>query len=177
MTSKAELLKQRFRHRWPSGVRRELIVLNILNILLPRGFRAVFTGVGSGIARYVNENYDNPLNAFDITVFNEQYEPMAFIEVTGVDRSQDMQKKKGLCIGSWKVFKAEKFNVQDMVWYVHVVTDRVSLRFINYNMLKKHSTFTKLEGLPGTYYCCNQSRWGSIKDFLRWLSTRRVGRK
>jgi len=175
--TRAMRLKKAFSRKWRFGVRRELLVYNIVNMYLPRDFIALLTGIGSGVAEYIEESYSNPLNAFDITVFDYELKPVAFLEITGIRSTSDYDRGKGLCIGSWKVWKAEKFGVQDKTWYIHVLDDRISLRFIPYHTLKKYAVFHTLNegyGVKGEFYCCDQSRWGSIKDFLRWLSTRVV---
>ena len=175
-SSKAKQLKHVFADRWRYGVKRELLVLNILNILLPRGFVAILTGIGSGSNIYVEASYDNPLNAFDIVVFNEEYEPVAFIDVTGVRDARSYDKGKGLCVGSWKLYKSEKYGIQDRTWFIHVLDDRVSLRFINYNMMKKHGKLHRLHegyGVEGQFHCCDSKYWVSPKEFIKWLMVKR----
>jgi len=175
--AKGEKLKQVFADRWKKGVKRELLVWNIINLYLPEDYIALFTGIGSGSGEYVNGNYDNPLNAFDIVVFDKRlWIPVAFIEITGVERASDMAKHKGLCIGAWKIYKAEKFKVTDRVWYIHVLTSKASIRVINHYKLKKKAKFTVLHegyGLYGKFYCLDSKYWDDIDTFLKWLMVKR----
>ncbi len=177
-SSKAKQLKHVFADRWRYGVKRELLVWNILNLFLPDDYIVLFTGVGSGASDYVDESYSNPLNAFDSTIFDKEYRPVAFIEITGVNSVRDYDKGKGLCIGAWKVWKAEKYGVQDKVWYIHVITTKQSIRVINYARLKKHAKFQRLNegyGWHGTFYCLDSKYWGSLEVLIRWLRARSKG--
>lgn len=164
--------KQVFRNKWREGLRRELLVVNILNILLPADFKAVLTGIG-GSAEFIDESHSNPLNAFDITIFDKTMRAVAFIDVTGVRSQHDYEKKKGLCVGAWKLWKAERYNVTERTWFIHVLDEKISLRFINYNRLRKLGSISSLNeayGVTGQFYCCDSHYWLSFKEFRKWLT-------
>ncbi len=175
-SSKAKQLKHEFRYKWRDGVIREWIVKQLLDLIflqkkLP--YRILWTGVGAGNAEHVDENYDSPLNAFDLVIVDEDMKIKAFLEVTGTN---DLCKGEELCIGVWKVFKAERFNVQDKVWYIHVLSSKIPIRVISYARLKKISSFRVLQEtslVHGKFYCSPVNKWGSISDLIRWLRVRK----
>ncbi len=174
--SKAGLYKHEFRYKWRDGVIREWIVKQLLDLVflqhsLP--YHVLWTGVGAGNAEYVDENYDSPLNAFDLVIVNENMKILAYLEITGTN---DLARGEELCIGAWKVFKAERFNVQDKVWYIHVLSGKIPIRVINYRRLKKAAVFRSLRettSVAGNFYCSPVMKWGSIKDLIRWLAVRK----
>jgi len=175
MASKAERLKNLYDGRWDESVQREFFVWNELNGMLnPYGFIVLFTGVGSGAAVYLPDNYSNPLNAFDFTVFDRRWRPVAFIEVTGLRKKKYMIKGKGRCVGAWKVWKAERFNVTGKVWYVHVIDEQDESRYITYRDIKKYGRLTTLPegpGYEGTYYCCTKG-WKKKDALKEWILAR-----
>ncbi len=176
MSSKAELYKREFRYKWRDGVIREWIVKQLFDLIflqknLP--YMVLWTGIGSGNAEYVAENYDSPLNAFDLVIVDENMKILAYIEVTG---TRDLCRGEELCIGAWKVFKAERFNVQDKTWYIHVLSSKIPIRVISYHRLKKISSFRQLQEtslVHGKFYCSKVTKWGSITDLTRWLQVKR----
>ena len=171
-------LKKRYRGKWRVSLRREILTYNILNILLePRGFIVVFTGIGSGSADYIDEYYDNPVNAFDFIVLAPNGEIAAFIDVTGYSDYRDGRIDTKPCILLPKLWKAEQFNIIDKVWFIHFVDSRISLRFIRASALRKYldqrkAELRKLLHGEKPYVCIDQSYCQEPKDFLRWLSTK-----
>ncbi len=175
-SSRAELYKREFRYKWRDGVIREWIVKQLLDLIFMQKnlpYRVLWTGVGAGNAEYVEENYDSPLNAFDLVIVDENMKIMAYLEITG---TKDLEKGEELCIGAWKIFKAERFNVQDKVWYIHVLSSKIPIRVINYHRLRKIASFRQLHETSlvcGKFYCSKTSKWGSINDLIRWLQVKK----
>jgi len=175
MASKAELLKKELGSKWRDGVIREWYVKQLLDLIfwdrrLP--YRVLWTGIGSGSAEYVLENYDSPLNAFDLVIVDDNMRILAFLEVTG---TKDLCRGEELCIGAWKLFKAERFNVQDRVWYIHVLSNKFPIRVINYYRLRKISRFRQLyetSNVKGSFYCSETRKWSPIDSLIKWLRAR-----
>ena len=173
-------LKVSYRGKWGVGVRRELLLLNILNILLPSGFKALATGLGTGTSDYIDGNYTNPLDAFDIVVYKQTdngLEPAAYIDVTGFREEKAAKKQDGralLCIGSWKLFKAQEFGLESRAWAVHIADKRVSLRWIQFSKLSR-SNPERIRLIQGEniYYCLPQEKWHDTSTFLNWLKAAR----
>ena len=166
----AERLKQRYASRWSDAARRELLVLSVLNIYLPEGFRAVPTGLGSLSDEYIPRSYSSVMDAFDIVVLRGDGRIAAYLDVTGVRTASTMQPGKGLCVGLWKIWKAEKYNVKEKTWIVHVLEDHASLRFISLPYLEQHGRETRLYRDEHPLLCLETRKWKTLRQFLAWLT-------
>ena len=102
----------------------------------------------------------------------ETGKPAAFIDVTGFESEQKTRDVGGkqLCILEPKIWKAEKFNVLERAWAVHVADVRISLRFIPLAYIKQHGRRTKLLRDERPYLCLSQQAWRTMRDFIRWLT-------
>ena len=63
--------------------------------------------------------------------------PVAYVDVTGVGSSHGLQAGKGLCVGLWKLWKAERLGVKDRAWFVHVEDDGPRLRWQQLSILEE----------------------------------------
>jgi hypothetical protein len=168
-------LKERYRGEWPDSVRREYLVLAMLNIFLPRRFRARLTGVGAGSTEYVEDRYRDPYTAFDITVYNNG-RPIAWVDVTGVVSSEKMREHhcNGRCVGSWKMRKAREFRVVDRLWFAFVVDDNLAVYWLPAEWLDQmiEAPFVAkchLRKRERLAYCLDSHYWKRFRHFKNWL--------
>ena len=171
-------LKQRYRFKWRVSARRELLVLWLLNHYyeLPRhGLLASLTGLGAGSNELIPRFYNTPEEAFDITVYRvADWKPVAYIDVTGISSPRDLQPGKGLCVGIWKAWKAEKLGLEkSRVWFVHVEDDGPRLRWINLEYLERNAERHRLRSDEKPLLCLASQKWRTTQQFIRWL--REVG--
>ena len=165
----AEALKQRYQGKWRKSNAREYIVKAVLDVLLPDGFTAEITGLGAGSDEYIEGSYSSILDAFDITIYYMD-RPCAFVEVTGVSSPQDAKPKLGYCVGSWKLHKAGKYNVEPMTWIAFVIDSEPTILWKSINAFNGLSVRPqKLYEDEREVYCLPRSRWKRYSDFERWL--------
>jgi len=172
VTLDARALKQRYSAKWRLAARRELAVLNLLNILLPEGYVAVAAGLGTGTTDYLDASYGSPLDAFDIVVLRNG-EITAYIDVTGFwseSKAKTINSGKELCVGAWKLWKAQRFGIVDRAWIVHVADKRVSLRWLPLTVLEAEKHIARLVHGERPYYCLPQQKWKDTSAFIRWLT-------
>ncbi len=174
-------LKQRYRLLWPRSLIREIVVANVLSALLPPGYRVLIVGLGAGLADEVEGWHRGLEDAFDLVVARVEDRgprPLAFIDVTGVHSDEEMVKTvdegRGLCIGVWKLWKAEKYGVLDRTWFCHVTASRVALRWLP--APKAQGRRVSLVKGEKPYICIPARDWLDTRAFIRWLlEVSRVG--
>ena len=172
----AQRLKRRYSSKWRVSARRELAVLNLLNILLPDGFVAIAAGLGTGTTDYLDRSYGSPLDAFDIVVLRGG-EVVAYIDVTGFwseRQAKTINNGKELCVGAWKLWKAQRFGILDKAWIVHVADKRVSLRWLPLAALEGNRHTARLVHGERPYYCLPQQQWRDTSAFTKWLQARGI---
>ncbi len=167
----ARALKARYQSKWRLAARRELAVLNLLNILLPDGYVAIAAGLGTGTTDLIDRSYGSPLDAFDLVVLRGM-DVVAYVDVTGFwdeRQARSVNGGKELCVGAWKLWKARKFGVVDRAWIVHVADKRVSLRWLPLAALDAEKHVARLVPGERPYYCLPQQKWRDTGSFLKWL--------
>ncbi|ALL00129.1 Viral/Archaeal nuclease [Pyrodictium delaneyi] len=172
MALDARQLKARYQQKWRIAARRELAVLNLLNILLPDGYVAIAAGLGTGTTDFIDRSYGSPLDAFDLVVLRGM-DAVAFIDVTGFWSEQAARTVNGgkeLCVGAWKLWKAQRFGLLDRAWIVHVADKRVSLRWLPLAALEAEKHMARLVHGERPYYCLPQQKWRDTSAFIRWLT-------
>ncbi len=174
-------LKTSYKPKWPLAAKRELLIINILNILLPPGYKALATGLGTGTSDYIDANYSNPLDAFDIVVYKQTekgLEPVAYIDVTGFREEKAAKKHNGkalLCVGSWKLWKAREFGLVEKAWAVHIADKRVSLRWLQMREISEaNPERIRLVDGENIYYCLPQEKWHDTSRLLTWLGVNKT---
>ncbi len=169
----AQELKQRYQARWRLAADRERLVLFLLNqyYKLPRlGFLAALTGLGSGLSDYIPRSYASLEEAFDITVYRvSDWKPVAFVDVTGVRSPHDHVRGLGLCVGKWKVWKAEKYGVLDRVWMAHVDDEGPRVRWASLAYLAEAGEERRMVDGERPYICLDSRKWRPTRTFIEWL--------
>ena len=176
----AARLKKRYSSKWRLAARREQLVVWLLNryYMLPSmGYVAILSGLGSGTADYLPRSYSSAEEAFDIIVASTRtWKPVAFIDATGVASPQELQEHKGLCVGLWKLWKAEKHGLEKhRVWIVHVEDDGPRLRWQQLSILEEQGTKHKLRRDERPLLCLDPRKWKPTQAFIKWLMAQRGG--
>jgi len=171
----ARQLKRRYQSKWRLAARRELLVVWLLNRFyeLPRlGYVALLSGLGSGTSDYIPRSYRDTEDAYDIVVYRAgDWRPVAYIDATGVSSPAELQAKKGLCVGVWKLWKAEKLGVEKhRVWIVHVEDDGPRLRWQQLSVLEQQGAKHRLRSDERPLLCLPSQKWKPTRAFLRWLT-------
>ena len=180
-------LKQHYDPRdWVLASAREYFILSLLNNKLPRLFKdhlsyAKLTGFGSGIPKLLEGSYEGLNDAFDITIYIDDI-PCCFVEVTGVSSARDLRDDcevghNYLCVGSWKLKKAIKHDVLKRTWFVFVMMEQKTARFLYANYL--HTLVTGeypglkvavLKRKERVSYCLPRERWLQPQKFFSWIA-------
>ena len=172
-------LKTSYKPKWLLAARRELALINLLNVLLPEDYVAIATGLGTGTSYYYNDDYGSPIDAFDIVIYKKTprgLESVAFVDATGFWEERMAKKINGkamLCVLKRKIDKAVEFGILDSAWAVHIADKRVSLRWLKLEALQapKVERVRLVEG-ENIYYCLPQEKWKDTSTFISWLLER-----
>ena len=167
-------LKERYRSKWTKSTRREYLVLWVLNHFyeLPsRGFIAAITGLGAGVDYYLPSSWRSIEDAYDITVYEIKSRNIAaLVDATGVSSPRELQPNKGLCVGAWKIWKAERLKLnKHKIWIVHIEDDGPRLRWIQLSVIENSGEEHRLKHDENPYLCLQAQKWKPTKHFINWL--------
>ena len=169
------VLKRRYGSRRVDGVRRELFVLNWLNIMLPSEYMAVFTGVGAGDSSYTPGTYTGVLDKWDIAVYHRPTMSVrAFIDVTGYSDPRRARVDSQRCVLSVKLKVATVQGVLDRLWFAHFTDTKHLLLMMKADRLQQlveNGTAERrwLYSDENPVYCLPSRYWVEPYKFLEWL--------
>ena len=135
--------KQRYQEKWRTSSLREHFVHDYLNwLLVKHGFILKFAGLGAGSAEYISRYYNNSIEALDFIIYSFGGRIVGFLDVTGYEDPRKAHTDSKRCIGSWKLYKAEKISRElgikpRNIWYAHFTDSQHILVLINAERLKQ----------------------------------------
>jgi hypothetical protein len=147
--------KAKYEGQWPASNAREAIAAQWLQLM---GVRAVPTGHGTMSAEKLPGYHHGPEDRFDL------YSPPlnCFFEITGTDwrRSDSARRFKTPLIPvlEAKVAAAERYNVENHLWFVAVAEMQGEVRFLPCTRVKEFPLGQYASG-EGAYYMVPWDSW------------------
>ncbi len=172
--------KARYADKWRVSALRERFVYDYLNALLvSHGFMLEYAGLGAGDSRLVKRYFNGVEEALDFRIKTFAGEVVGYLDVTGYRDPRQARVDSKRCIGSWKLWKAEKIRDETgiplrRIWYAHFTDSSHILVFINAERLIQlisngRAVERKLYEDENISYCLELRYWIPPKKFIQAL--------